>query len=283
MALSISSKSSPFSLLIFFDDFMDFWRQLRDAVSAHLDERADKRIELLDDKGQPVENLNKYLHNKLLKFAQKQQQQVDLLASNMQLQLYRQHLYAVCAIIDEQILTQLNWDIKHDWLQTMMELSLFESRNAGSKLIDQMEKLASAPHSFSQTEKDLALIYVKVIGLGFDGKYRKQSEKLKKLQERLLFAAEHQVVPLTNAHLFGDSYLYNINPTEQSRLAPFSAWRRYFMLGVGFYLLASALIWLAYTYPLNQELANCERLKNQGGVIAIDSHNTTCGATGDSS
>lgn len=256
MPIAPLSHAPAFNLLSEFDRFMAFWQQLRGRVSNHLD----MGEPLLDENHQTVENIAKYVHEQLLAHAHTEQQRIEVFASSAQLAFYQHALYAISAVIDEQILEHMSWDIQEQWLPLMLERALFGSRNAGSTLIDSMVELAEDTHSFSALEKQLALIYVRVIALGFDGKYEQQPDKLAGLQKRLLLAAEETMVNLGESNLFEAAYQANLNPKEQSRLAPFSLWRKYLVLAALGYLLIAAVIWFAYTGSLRTELRSCSAL-----------------------
>lgn len=239
---------------------MLFWLNLQTQVNKHL------RMgnELLDEEQQPVVDLAKFVQRQLTEFISMQQKSVEQVASGVQLQLYNQSLYAHAALIDEQILNQLDWDISQSWLPMMMELRLFKSRNSGVKLIAEMERFSSQPHNFTVDEKKLAEVYLKIIWLGFTGCYRKLPHKIAQLKERLFTSAE-LTIPDPDGHvLLEKAYKYNINPQQQSRLAPIKRWRKYGWYAVIVYLVASTLLWLAITKDLDQVLDNAEQAYTRG-------------------
>ena len=244
--------NNQLDLLRLFEETMHFWRALRNDISQHIHKHED----LLDQAGKPVANVSKYVQLQLLEYIQDQQQNVQQFASASQQDLYTKQLYAVAAIIDEQILEQLHWghEIETQWLESMLELRLFKSRNSGAKLIDEMELLAARSHNFSQYEKQLAMVYVRVIWMGFDGKYSSQAQQLARLQRALLQSAEVNLIQVEKEPLFHACYQHNINPQEQFRLAPISQWKRYFVRALWLYLLTGVLIWFWFTSKLNAEL-----------------------------
>ena len=253
-------------LLKMFDEFMSFWQQIRDEVTHSLESDTD----LILDDGNPTENITLYASGKLNTFALHQQQQVRMTASSAQLQLYDRFLYAIAATIDEKIIHHPNWNIPVEWLKSLMEKKLFNSSNAGVTLIKNMEEWTEKTE-FSQDEKELSVVYTRVIWLGFCGSYRlfkDKSEKLEALQQDLLDAAGILPARLENRHLFEASYKANINPQKQSRLAPFSLWKRYLWIAIATYLLVTIMVWFFHTDQLNTELMKYlgDVVEHQGGA-----------------
>lgn len=255
-----TTSRKAFDLTDFSEQLLHFWLDLQGQVNKHLM----MDTELLDEEQQPVTHIAKYIQRQLQDFVQMQQKLVEQVASGVQLKLYNQSLYAHAALIDEQILNQLNWGISHDWLPMMMELSLFNSRNSGVKLIAEMERFSSQPHNFTIDEKKLAEVYLKVIWLGFSGNYRVQPHKLEQLTARLYTSAE-LTIPETDGHvLLEKAYKYNINPQKQSRLAPIARWRKYAWYSLIVYLITSTFLWFVITKDLDTVLDQAEQTYFRG-------------------
>lgn len=255
-----TANIQAFDLALLSEQLLSYWQNLQGRIDKHINHDA----ELVDEDGNPVSQVARYVQRCLIEFVKTQQQQVEQSASAIQMKLYNQFLYAASALIDEQILEHFDWKIEREWLQLMLELTLFKSRNSGERLINHMEQLANEPHNFSRDEKDLAAIYIKVIWLGFDGKYEEQPEKLQGLVEKLLTSAELELPELGEKALFEQAYKYNINPDMQSRLAPISRWHRYGLYAFLGYLVLSAIVWFGLTKDLNELLNNLLNIHGGG-------------------
>ncbi len=255
-----SAKIRAFDLTHYSEELLHFWLEIQDQVNKHI-HMGDK---LLDEEQKPVQELAKYIQRRLYDFIQLQMKQVEQAASLPQQQLYQKSLYAHAALIDEQILNQLEWKISDQWIVLMMEQTLFESRNAGVKLIDEMEEFAALPHNFTVDEKKLAEIYIKIIWLGFVGKYQDKEEKsgdnsnIAELVEALYKSAELFVPDVEQRQLIEQAYKYNNNPQKQSRLAPLRRWYRYGLYCLLGYLLVSSFSWFVITIDLDRELTLAE-------------------------
>jgi len=250
-----SAKIRTFDLTHYSEELLHFWFELQQKVNKHVHMDA----ELLDEEQQPVIHLAKYIQRQLRDFVETQRTEVEQSASLPQLQLYDLSLYAHAALIDEQILNQLSWDISEQWLTLMMELTLFQSRNSGIKLIKEMERFATLPHNFNVDEKKLAEIYLKIIWLGFSGQYQGQKEKIDPLIEKLYASAELFVPELDKQQLLEQAYKCNISPQHQSRLAPIRRWYRYGLYCLIGYLFVSSLAWFVLTKDLDQVLEQAEQ------------------------
>ena len=243
-----------FDLLNLFEGFLSAWDHLSERVSAHFD---GKQVLKYDD-GDDVENIAKYMQTELLRFARAQEALVEQKASEIQLKLYKKQLYAISALIDEQILANKTWQLQQDWLPLMMEYSLFRSRNAGDRLIDAIQQL-SEQYEFTEDERALAACYLRVLWLGFDGKLKGDHKTLVALRDKIMLNAQFATFNLQHRKVSEQAYKFNINPSQQSRFAPLSRWKRYAIIAVLSYVIVSMFLWMVLTYPLSTELDTAAR------------------------
>lgn len=249
--LTKASKTfSEFHLLELFEDFLSFWKSLREKIELHYNDG----IDLTTAEGNKIDNVPRFIQSQLLLFAEQQQKQVDIIATPIQQEFYQKLLYAIAALIDEQLLQQVKWKEEKQWLRLMLELSLFGSRNSGEKLIVQMQDFSQLSHVFGNDEKELAGCYLRVLWLGFDGKFADNPETLTQLKTQLISNAELTIPDLSVKTIFPQAYIHNIINGEQSRLAPISRWQRFIVLGIGAYLSIAGIIWLTLTYHLEDVL-----------------------------
>ncbi len=264
-----------FDLIKLFEGYLSVWQVLFKRMSAHF---SNKEI-LRNEHGNEVNNVAKYIHSELIIYAKSNQQEALKFASEIQLKLYKKQLYAIAALIDEQILKQKEWGIQKDWLPLMMEYSLFQSRNSGDKLIDDIQTLAQRSDALIDDEKDLVSCYLKVLWLGFSGRLGAKPDEINKIKEQLMITAELNHVNLTHQKLSTKAYQHNISPNEQSRLAPISRWKRYSFLAFIFYFVISGLVWIVLTKPLDAQLKKAlkSRLANSNNITnCINSSSIAC-------
>jgi type VI secretion system protein ImpK len=76
--------------------------------------------------------------------------------------------YIMAALADETLLN-FEWPGREVWTSCLIEESLFGSRIAGDKIFDRLDELL---RSRDPARRDLALIYLLALSLGFEGRYR---------------------------------------------------------------------------------------------------------------
>lgn len=239
-----------FRLLELFDDFLSFWESLRQQIEQHYNQG----INLTTIEGNKIDNVPRFIQRQLLMFAEQQQKQVEIIAKPLQFELYRRFLYAMAALVDDQLLQQVRWTDQKQWLSLMLELSLFGSRNSGEKLIDHMQLFSQSSALLNNDEQELGRCYLRILWLGFDGKYAKVPDRLSELKTQLIASTDLTIPDLSVKTLFSQAYLHNIINDEQSRLAPISRWQRFIVIGIGAYLLVAGIIWVTLISQLETAL-----------------------------
>ncbi len=89
-------------------------------------------------------------------------------------QLYRQAQYLMVAFADELFLHLYTWEGRDAWQKEfLLETKMFNSRTAGQAIFDRLDQLLNQrdPHML-----ELARLYLIVLALGFEGKYRNITE-----------------------------------------------------------------------------------------------------------
>lgn len=246
-----NGRNNQFELLNLFEDFLSFWLDLRDRIEHHyLD-----GVNLKTSDGTSVNNVPRFIQSQLLAFSKAQQKLVEENALPVQRTLYTQMLYSVSALIDEQLLQQVQWRYQTDWLPLMLETAIFGSKNSGEKLITRMQSMSKQQSDFTKDEKDLAACYCRILWLGFDGKFRQQPELLEELKYQLIKQADLIIPDLSQQALFPQALSFNVNPETSSRLAPLKRWKRYLYIGIAIYLIISGIVWQQITNELDEELS----------------------------
>ncbi len=247
-----SNLTKEFNLLELFEGFLFFWTNLSVDIEKHYNED----VNLINNEGQPINNVPRYIQRQLCEYFDNQKDQVDTNALPKQHILYQKYLYAMSAFIDEQLLKSVKWSEQKQWLPLMLELKLFGSRNSGEKLIEQIQAFSIKTDVFSDDEKKLAGCYLRILWLGFSGKYANDLKVINQLKTQLTNQAELTIPDLSVKTLMAQAYLCNIINEKQSRLAPISRWQRLILLGMGFYLLLAGFLWYVLTYQLENVLTS---------------------------
>ena len=87
-------------------------------------------------------------------------------------EVYRRAQYAMAALADE-IFINLDWIGRDTWREHLLEMKLFGTHRAGDALFERIEELLRDRDS---VYNELARIYLMVLALGFQGKYRGSQE-----------------------------------------------------------------------------------------------------------
>ncbi|MEO8381188.1 MAG: DotU family type IV/VI secretion system protein [Acidobacteriota bacterium] len=115
---------------------------------------------------------------------------------DLALELYKRAQYAMAALADEVFL-HLDWHGREAWRQNLIEAKLFDSHRAGEELFERIDDLLRERDA-GLTE--LARVYLSVLALGFQGKYRgrpdaeQELEVIRRRLYRFIFGRDPRVV-----------------------------------------------------------------------------------------
>ena len=252
-----NAKINDFDLFQLFEQLLAFWFDWQQAIEKHYSGES----LLQDSEKELVLNVPLYLNAQLSRFINTQTIAIKQYASSNQERLYQKLLYGYAAFIDEQLLQHTQWTEVDNWLPVMLEITLFGSRNAGDKLIDDMEsltdeleKLTDNSANILEDKQVLSGIYLRILWLNFDGKYHGSLKKIERLKKRL---ARYSVVtmPDFNApYLSHQPYSCTAIHDEQSRLAPMKHWKKIMAYAVMLYIFITGVAWWFITSPLSDLL-----------------------------
>ena len=146
--------------------------------------------------------------------------------------------FAMAALADEVFLNA-DWEGRRPWKGQLLEAHLFESRRAGEAIFERIDELLAHP---DPARNDLAYIYLMLLGLGFQGKYRDHpdgSSVLAAYGRRLFVFLAHRRPELqeTTHHLFPEAYERFPGGRTGPRLPHLRPWILAFVL--------LAVVWLA--------------------------------------
>jgi type VI secretion system protein ImpK len=115
---------------------------------------------------------------------------------DLALELYKRAQYAMAALADEVFL-HLDWHGREAWRQNLIEAKLSDSHRAGEALFERIDDLL---RDRDAAQIELARVYLSVLALGFQGKYRgrpdaeQELEVIRRRLYRFIFGRDPRVV-----------------------------------------------------------------------------------------
>ncbi|CAB3760456.1 DotU family type IV/VI secretion system protein [Paraburkholderia solisilvae] len=200
-------------------------------------------------------------HERLLEQLRAQRSAVEHDGSPDECALYRDAQYAMAALADEQILLEVRWNGRAEWLGLTLEGALFDTRAAGVgfyRIVDQL--LATQAPTLLHAE--LGLVLLAALELGFRGGLRGDREADRLARRRLELAAFVRGVRGTHdtGRAFEQAYEHTVRLADPesngSRLAPLSPWFYGARLALAAYLIVAGAIWFTALSPFEELLAN---------------------------
>ncbi len=119
---------------------------------------------------------------------------------------YERIRYALVVTADEVILDS-EWEYSAQWSGQLLEMHYFSSNVAATKFFEQLE-------AYAYEDPEVAQAYYQCIALGFQGKFRGQSDALRQLRATLARKLPDRVLQKTDK-LCSDAYNHTVerNPT----------------------------------------------------------------------
>ncbi|HYW71249.1 MAG TPA: DotU family type IV/VI secretion system protein [Pyrinomonadaceae bacterium] len=168
-------------------------------------------------------------------------------------------LYIMAAFADE-VFINMEWEGQRTWPSNLIESALFHTHVAGEMFFEKLDRLLAAR---DPSNKSLAAIYLNILSLGFQGKYRSQPDagRLRQYRHDLFNFIFQQPadLELESKVAFPDAYVKTLR-SEKKKLTNPALWLG--VLGLVFvgYLLISQGVWLMLTNRLNAEITTVENL-----------------------
>lgn len=194
------------------------------------------------------------IRNTLIDLLQFQYQVIESQSGGYAANYYREAQYAMAGLADEVFLN-IPWDGAKEWEDHLLESALFNSQDAGQKIFQNID-------SYLETQKgsnlDIGVVYLLVLGLGFQGQYRgeKNSGALRTYCSNLYQSITY-ADPSTSSYFFPQAYENIVS--EHSSIDPPNPRNWYIILGgcVALFWLFSYALWhmkMANLIPLIDEL-----------------------------
>ncbi len=180
------------------------------------------------------------------------------------MKLYKEAQYLMVALTDEIFLHLFEWAGKETWRTQLLEVRMFNSQIAGQRVFENLNALLNKrdPNTL-----ELARLYLIVLFLGFQGKYRSATDPIQ-LQEYenyrrqlYFFITQKNVDELhdrlhyeVNKRIFPDAYRVTELKQEERQWLPSLFWWHvsFVALFVGLFFV-SIWLWYQVTYDINTQ------------------------------
>jgi type VI secretion system protein ImpK len=160
------------------------------------------------------------------------------------LEVYRRAQYAMAALADE-IFINFEWAGRDAWREHLLEAKLFGSHRAGEELFERIDNLLRERDTLYG---ELARIYLMVLALGFQGKYRGRVEADEVIESyrrrlfRFIYARDPQVL-LGIERVMPQTYAATLDEASVTELPYLKPWLWMLALVIVVWLAGSHLLW----------------------------------------
>lgn len=247
--------------------FTDYYQELAAARLAISRGILPEHLSLSEQNGSPSnELLVSSLFRKLRSILSEQQQSIRSQGTISEQKDYLTVLYILVALSDEQLLFATDWEFDELWQKKLLEVSFFETANAGSEFYTQLEKVLD-DRSTSANRSDVAAVFLMALSLGFRGQYQSaEGEKLVSEYRDRLFS--QLKISSHVKRIFDQAYrptLREVEDVKRHRVAALSRWKNFAWLALGVYLTVSSAVWV-----YNSELLQ-DKLSTLNSAVSCDS------------
>lgn len=258
-AFWLPSLHSRFTLVA---NFADFYQEVAHIKRAQSESRLASYLSG-SESAPPSEPIDfaRRVNVRLAKLLKEQRQRNRADATSEVGKLEEQARYVMAALADEVLIFELDWPGRDAWLQVLLEKTMFDSSNAGSRFFSLARKLVT-DNVRSPLHRDLAAVFLLALELGFKGCWRSRQGQSE------LAAMRHQLYQLAapaHHHVLTDedgltqptpaceqAYAFPLRGIRDERLAPISPWRNLALYGLAGYLMATVVLWLMLMYPFER-------------------------------
>jgi type VI secretion system protein ImpK len=267
-AQAVEQENIPHVRLPLYSYFCDFYATLVDVKRKLLGVSP-----VLPNDQRPPELAPAAVHERLLEALRAQDNTVRLECTEEQRKVYRDALYAMAALADEQLLLDVKWPGSAQWLDFALESALFDMRLSGVRFYWLIDSLLAEPAP-TPLHAELGLVLLGALGVGFRGELRgvDQAQKLAQRREQLVAfvrkvrgrrsgepSDDRKHRHGSHSHGFEQAYEHTVGPTvpepANCRLAPLSPWFNAARLALIAYLVGSGVLWYATIYPFSKRVS----------------------------
>lgn len=233
--------------------FADFYEEVAGIKRAQNEARLSAYLGLEGTAAASADELARRVSARLLELLRRQERLCLADSASEAGQLQRKALYVMAALADEILIFELSWPARDAWLAVLLEQSMFDSSNAGSRFFAMAQQLLH-DNIRSRLHIDLAAVFLLAMELGFKGSLRARQgqTELAAIRQRLYQFVTASTTGGAAMHAFAEAYDYPLQGVRDERLAPVSPWRSLGLYGLLGYVLVSAVVWLMLMYPFER-------------------------------
>lgn len=172
-------------------------------------------------------------------------------------------LYAMCALADE-IFLNMNWDGKKFWETHLLENAFFNTHISGELIFKRIDNLLLEGNALFV---DLAEIYLKMLALGFTGKYRGDaiSKDVDNYRDKLymfIISVDHTAA-IQNGRLFDKEYTNSFMSAVKSFLPNPTGWNNIIIIFLSIFFIFGIIYWIFDTKVISSKMAEIEEIAIQ--------------------
>lgn len=162
-------------------------------------------------------------------------------------EVYREAQYLMAALADEVFL-HLAWRGRDDWQSNLLEQRLFGSHNAGDIVFQRIDRILRRRDPL---DAELAKLYLKTLGLGFQGRWRGPGAVARiddyRRQLYAFITNKDPDAPAEAKPLFPEAYASTLDVGEGRRLAYLRHWIVALVVFLVLWLVVADRIWRRHT------------------------------------
>ena len=205
---------------------------------------------------------------KLCQFIELQSLEAGRLGVRSELETDTTARFLKAALADE-LLLNTEWAGRSIWRSSLLETALFKTGSAGEIVFSDIEKIVSER---DPSQRAVARLYLHVIALGFEGRFRGGSshDRLNELRTEL-FQFVYQRLPNlgdSGRRLSEQPYAYLRSSSAPKRFPRLNSWWVIFAFVTLLILGVSEALWLWQSFPLRQVLDRADL------ILKISPHDT---------
>ena len=167
---------------------------------------------------------------------------------------FREAEYLMAALADE-VFIYLKWNGQKQWERNILEAQLFQTSIAGEQFFEKLEHLIQTNDPM---RRDLAVIYLMILGLGFRGRYRDVDDagKIEWYRNQLLQVISGHSSRLYNPNmrerLVQQCYDHSISDAPAKGLPDIKLWLIIFAATILIYLMTTYGLWYKIVKDMDQ-------------------------------
>lgn len=158
------------------------------------------------------------------------------------------------AALADEVLLSTDWAGRSYWRHVLVEARLFKSSHAGERVFQDLDQLL---REREPARRNLGRLYLYLLSLGFQGRYRGQPQDKIAEYRRELFQFVYQRAPDLQGRdrtLSGQAYESTLSHLKAGRLPRLNRTGLLALLGILILLGLSELLWLWVSWPVRNAL-----------------------------